>query len=293
MAWTEFTDEKQPVASTKRICFRCLQVIPAGVEFFHRRGLLDGVKKTCVFHEDCLPAAEPGEATNDAPVEDADDAVTSPPVTTPLATVAEAAEAADAQFVPTPTQLACLAHHDAIMAKSRQVNAARGYWLDLRDQTKEAKIEFNEQSSQLLGLINQGAAQTRLPFEDATTTPTEIVAPAAGAEWKSRLLTVLALPETLCERLAESAIETLGHLKVFWDAGRSLRDLPGIGESKDTLVKDRWADYGKEHPEIYGVQTAAEAAEGPADLTDDGEGPEEEDPFGDDPEYQPAGDEAA
>lgn len=319
MGWTDFTDEKQPVASSVRTCFRCLQKIPAGGEFFHRVGLLDGVKKTCVYHEDCLPG-EADPATDEAAWDAADasggplgaeeDSVTTPPETTPLATTADeeaaaASEAAAAEAAAvaagelSPSQRQRLEHLAVIKAKGDEADVAYANWCDAAATAKELKKVYEGRMGELRSIIRNGNAQTRLPFAAADEDDETPVKPATAAEqpeWMGRPLSVLNLPESLVEKLAEGAIETLGHLKAFWDAGRVLNDLKGIGSEKAARVADAWASYAAEHPEVFnadGDPATGDDAEGDDVLGDDAPADDaaedDDDPFSDDPPYSSEG----
>ena len=332
MGWSEFTDEAMPPADTPRTCWQCNQngvqgvSIAPGTPYITRRGKFDGEQKGVYLHAtaECAGAAYAGDAAESAAAtDDADDAVTSPPETTPLATVAdekaaaakraaddEAAAAAAGEL--TPSQRQRLEHLAVIKAKGDEADVAYANWCDAAATAKELKKVYEGRMGELRSIIRNGSAQTRLDFghADDDDEPTPAKDPATAAEqpeWMSRPLSVLKLPESLVAKLAEGAIETLGHLKAFWDAGRVLNDLKGIGSEKAARVADAWANYAKEHPEVWGADGAPDdedahdpfSGDAPSEdaVTDDGdsadEAGEEDDPFADDPEFEAAGDDAA
>lgn len=309
MAWTEFTDTKVGAFETKRVCKRCLQQIAPGSTLVERRGLEDGRKNTSTFHEDCLPL--PDDPAPEPAADDEPDSVTLPPDTTPLATVADeetaAAKKADddeaaaaAAGAITPSQKQKLEHLAAIKAKSSEADVAYAEWQEANLTAKELKKVYEGRMGELRSIIRTGSAQSRLDFggDDDDGDDASAAKPATASEqpeWMSRPLSVLKLPESLLTKLAEGAIETLGHLKAFWDAGRVLNDLRGIGSEKAARVADAWANYAKEHPEVYSADgppaddddpfagDAAPAAEASDEPDDQGS---DDDPFADDPPFE-------
>lgn len=331
MEWTDFNDTKVGPFETKRTCRRCLQKIEPGNFVIERRGTCDGKACTATFHEDCLPLpgeeeeapTAPVDAVDDAAAQDADDSVTLPPETTPLATTADeeaaAAKQADdeeaaaaAAGTITPAQRQKLEHLASIKAKSSEADVAYANWCEAAATAKELKKVYEGRMGELRSIIRTGSAQTRLDFssddEDDDAPKTAPATAGEQPEWMQRPLSVLKLPESLINKLSEGAIDTLGHLKAFWDAGRVLNDLKGIGSEKAARVADAWANYAKEHPEVWGEdgppaeeddpfagdgQPSAEPAADPDPFAGDQEAAtpadaEDDDPFADDPPFEGA-----
>lgn len=76
---------------------------------------------------------------------------------------------------------------------------------------------------------------------------------------------VLGLTEKKNEKLIGAGLGTLGELHDYWQTGKSLRDIKGVGEALDTEFKDAFSDYGAEHPEVFGEQATPDAMK-PGDI---------------------------
>lgn len=342
MGWTEFTDEAMAPVDTKRTCWTCCRnhfrepYITPGTPFVTRRGLFDGEQKCVSLHatEECAPGtpyaivdpAVDATVADDAVADDAepdDDSVTVPPETTPLSTTADedAAEKAAAKAEEekaaaagqlTPSQRQRLEHLAVIKDKGDDADRAYAAWCDASATAKELKKVYEGRMGELRTLIRNGSAQTRLDWDGGDDDdsrpdagPKPAAPPAANEQpaWMREPLSVLKLPESLIAKLAEGAIETLGHLKAFWDAGRVLNDLKGIGAEKAARIADAFDVYAKAHPEVWGDDAPAAAGSDDDDANDPFAGdapsedavsdddaqedatPEDDDPFADDPEY--------
>lgn len=142
-------------------------------------------------------------------------------------------------------------HYLQIRDMNRDVLKVYWEWDAAKENAGALKKELDGLRSELTQLISRGPdPQLPLSFGDAV-----------DDSWRSRSIGVLAIGESLTEKLAEGGLSTLGELRVFWDGGGLLSDVVGVGAEYAAKVADAFADYAKEHPEVYGEQTASEETE--------------------------------
>lgn len=98
--------------------------------------------------------------------------------------------------------------------------------------------------------------------------------PFGSLDWRFRSLDVLGLSDGIISKLAEHDIHTLGELSDFWSSGELLSNYRGFGSEKSATVADAWADYGKDNPEVFGLQGTEDEAGGASsdDAADDDPG---------------------
>lgn len=125
---------------------------------------------------------------------------------------------------------------------------------------KASKKAYDTLVGELTYLIKADPSQRDLPFPEP---PADQAQPAV-AEWRQRSIGVLGLKDGVNSKLEWARITTLGQLDEFWKSGKRLHDLQGIGEEFAAEVADAYADYGKEHPEIFGEKPVDAPAEEPA-----------------------------
>lgn len=83
-------------------------------------------------------------------------------------------------------------------------------------------------------------------------------------------MSALDIAEHIVAKLDNHAINTLGDLQDYWKSGKHLRDFKGIGEAAETAVVDAFAEYGTQHPEIFG-EPVAEAETEESDTEEESE----------------------
>lgn len=71
----------------------------------------------------------------------------------------------------------------------------------------------------------------------------------------------LGLSAGTLSKLESEHIETLGQLDEFWKSGKLLTDIKGIGEETAAKIADAYADYGQQHPALFGQESDAPAEE--------------------------------
>ena len=160
--------------------------------------------------------------------------------------------------MPDPSTPAALMqeHYAAIRELNAQVDRAHAEWEASKEETAAKKKDLERLHGDLRRLIRNPDDQLGLPFGDA--------------DWRCRSLRVLpGLTDALVDKLAEAGLETLGHLKDYWDGGKYLEDLKGVGPEKSSLITDAFADYAKEHPEVYGEPEEADD-DAPPELPKEG-----------------------
>jgi hypothetical protein len=140
-------------------------------------------------------------------------------------------------------------HYLQIRELTREVKGARTEWHDAKDEAAYRKKEYDRLNDKLLELISRGPEpQKMLPgFSE-------------GADaWRGRPVSELGLPDSLNESMEAEGIKTLGDLQSFWNGGKYLSDIKGIGPEKSATVADAFADYGAAHPELFQEQIQPDA----------------------------------
>lgn len=138
-------------------------------------------------------------------------------------------------------------HYLQIREMNRDVQKIYWEWDAAKENAAALKKELDKLRSELTTLIARGP-DPQLP----------LFGNDADESWKSRSINVLAISDSLANKLDEAGIGTLGDLKAFWDEGKLLCDLKGIGDEKSATIADAWAEYCKSHSEIFGAETAGE-----------------------------------
>lgn len=137
-------------------------------------------------------------------------------------------------------------HYLAICEKNQEVMTALYALETAKSIAKEKKETYDQRMGELTHLIARGPdLQKPLSFMTDGT--------AVDDSWKARSVNELNIKKGLVKSLEENGIETLGDLKMMWDAGKQLTDVPGIGPEKAGEVADAWAAYGEANPEVYGL----------------------------------------
>lgn len=155
-------------------------------------------------------------------------------------------------------------HYERICEKNLQVREAGADYDEAKAEANQLKKRFDRLTAELSDLIVQDPRQHRLPF-----TENEQGEQAVAVEdlYKSKSTYELGLPVGLTEKLVDAGLGTLGELQDFWQSGKQLADITGIGEEKSAQVVDAFSEYGRLHPELFG--DAAEADEEPAPSLED------------------------
>lgn len=142
-------------------------------------------------------------------------------------------------------------HYLQIREMNRDVLKVYWEWDAAKENAGALKKELDGLRSELTQLISRGPdPQLPLSFGEP-----------ADDSWRRRSLGVLAIGESLAEKLGEGGLSTLGELQVFWDGGGLLSDVAGVGTEYAAKVANAFANYAKEHPEVYGEQATSEEAE--------------------------------
>lgn len=154
-------------------------------------------------------------------------------------------------------------HYEEIVALNSEVCQAYRELEDSRSHTKALKEIYTSKCAALSVLISEGPdPQLVLPFAESAK-PGSTAPPAA---WMVRPLGVLGLAPALTSRLENNGLETLGQLDAFWKEGKLLTSIRGIAAEKAAAVADAYAQYGKDHPEIYGLESDAPAEDDDDDF---------------------------
>lgn len=199
-------------------------------------------------------------------------------------------------------------HYEAILVLNQDVRRLFFKHKLAKEDTAALKKDLDARSEELQQLISQGPDKPLPLFAQQTSTPSSSAAlpapeqkqlPAPDAprpEWKGRSVEVLDIAAGAVKWMDKGGISTLGELVDFWNSGRSLYELSNIGPETSALVCDKFADYAKTHPEVYGEEplpaesdeSAATDADEPADdeeAEDDGFAVDDFEPlFPDEPE---------
>lgn len=166
-------------------------------------------------------------------------------------------------------------HYAEILQLNDEVRRSYNAWEVAKHEAKSLKEVYEVKCAALTTLINEGPdPQLPLNFGDddqpGGRSSKTIKPPAA---WMVRPVGVLGLPKGIVSKLEEGGIETLGQLEEFWKQGRLLSDLKGIGDEKAAEVAGKFAEYAKDHPEVYGLDDAPALD---ADAADPPEGDDED-----------------
>lgn len=135
-------------------------------------------------------------------------------------------------------------HYQQIRDLNREVKDARAEWQDAKDTASSLKKAYESKNDKLHELISRGPdPQKILPgFTDGAD------------QWRVRPIRDLAISDGIIETLEAEGISSLGDLQRFWDSGKYLSDIKGIGPEKSATVADAFADYGASHPELFTEQ---------------------------------------
>lgn len=183
----------------------------------------------------------------------------------------QSAEVVEPTPPPSPTELRAL-HYQEITAMGEKVYEARMVWESLKKDASDAKKEFDGLTVQLLRLMRRDPLQRQLPIEnDANLEAANSTPPLpANTEWRK-----LAVADTLTqhgvskhgvELLEQNHLGTLGDLQDFWQSGKRLLDVKGIGEGMNARIVDAFAEYGAAHPEVFGEQPESTPDDEPQDA---------------------------
>ncbi len=288
MAWSKYGDETV-TASARRKCWKCGKMIAADTPYLIRRGWFASEELTVQLHftRDCTgDDAYPPAAAEGTPSAKPAKA----PPTEPSAEAPADTEPAPPPG-PSPEQREKLAHYAEIKHRNADVLAKFFEWEAAHAHAVALKKDLESMRKDLNQFIANGKDPQRgLDFDeedDDDSAPAK--RPKGEPEWKSRSVSVLGIPPGLITKLAEGAIETLGHLQAFWESGRVLTELKGIGDEKAATIADAWAEYAKTHHELYGNDDASGDDDDPfagdddspadaksPDVDDAGEGEEDE-----------------
>lgn len=266
-----------------RTCWMCAHdnrpsAIGAGEPFALRLGTFvdaDGVEDTMTvsLHFQCssLAAAAGGDDAEGASIAGGPESSAAnqspPPIPAPSAGSEAAAENA------TPPGLAAadlppeistkLANLGEIQRLNGELGSAIYDVEATKEHLKELKAIVKTKLDEMRRFIKEGP-QMQLPFGS----PAGVAAAPQEPEWRSRAVSLLAIPMALAELLIDAGYGTLGAVKDLWDAGKTLKEVvKGLGPAKELTISDAWADYGKEHPEIYG-ELPAGGEDAPANDVD-------------------------
>lgn len=152
-----------------------------------------------------------------------------------------------------PAQKRKLSHLAEIEQQNAAVSQAARELAEAKAESRERQKEYDGAVGELRRLISAGPdPQEKLDFDGtggdgSPASATE----GAGPEWKGRPVSELGLTAALLAALEKLGIETLGQLKGYWDAGKKLTDEKGWGPEKNAKVADHWAEYSKDHLEVY------------------------------------------
>ncbi len=141
------------------------------------------------------------------------------------------------------------AHYQAIREKQVEVRRALSEWTAAKDEASGAKKDFDRHDEELRDLIAEGPdLQSRLPF--------------GGDEKPDRAsvkLDTIGLSESIVAKLFQAALESIGGLQKFTNAGNKLADIDGIGPESAGKIADAIAKWDEVHP----------ADDEPADLKEE------------------------
>jgi hypothetical protein len=149
-------------------------------------------------------------------------------------------------------------HYIRIRELNREVLSARWEWESAKESAAAKKKTFDSIMLDLTSLIARGPEV--LPLFDGN----------AGEEWKGRPITVLNLADGINDTLGDAGISTIGELKDFWAADKSLEDCRGIGPEKAATISDAFHKYAEKHPEVFGQpapESEGSTQDGPPEET--------------------------
>ncbi len=165
---------------------------------------------------------------------------------------------------PSPDELK-RAHYEEIVALGKRVEEAKRGWDSLKVETTEAKKEYEGLLAAYLRLTRRDPMQRTLLVEPHAELENP---PVVDDSWRKLEITVLDLAPAAVDKLFQAGVMTLGDLQDYWQSGKQLCDIKGIGEASDTAIRDAFSTYGVEHSEIFGEAPLAEG-EGDAEPEDE------------------------